>query len=127
LLAVGGEATAIAARAGKAKAVLSASDASDRALRQARHCSQAGGAVYTVVPYTMAELGHMTGRGSPGTVAILDMGLAAKFIEGLAASDPELYRKAAGHLTEKARPRAKKKHTKPPGSGAPHRLRRTEQ
>jgi len=84
LLAVGTEPVETAAKTGKAIAILSACDASDRSKRNAQICAELCGAEYIAVPYTKIELGCMLGRGTPGMVAILDAGLAAKFTEGLA-------------------------------------------
>ena len=112
LIAVGGDAVGDATRMGKAKLVISASDASEGALRRARMNAKAGGAVYIAVPYTKFELGNITGRGSPGTAAILDAGLAAGFLKGLVETDPEKYGGAAEQLAEEARAlKGKKKHT----------------
>ena len=112
LVAIGGDATSIAARAGKAKLVLSAADASESAVRRARTNAETGGAVHISVPYTQAELGMITGRGSPGTVAILDAGLAAGFVKGLAETEPDRYRGPAEKLKEQAETlTVRKKHT----------------
>jgi len=91
LLAIGSEDVGLAARTGKASLVVSASDASDGSLRRARRSAETGDCVYTVVPYKSEELGNITGRGSPGTIAILDHGLATKFISTLAITDPTRY------------------------------------
>jgi len=102
LLAVGGDAVGMAARAGKVTLVISASDASEGALRRARYVTDTSHAEYAVVPYTKFELGNVTGRGSPGTIAVLDAGLAASFVSGLAETEPERYGETAKKLTEKA-------------------------
>ena len=102
LLAVGAEDTRSAARSGKAQLVISASDASVSALRRARDSAETGCALHIVAPYTSFELGSMSGRGSPGTVAILDAGLAARFLRGLAANAPDRYCEPAELLTKKA-------------------------
>ena len=83
LLAIGTEPVETAAKSGKAKVILSASDASDRSKRNAQGYAKLCGAEYIDAPYTKTDLGCMLGRGSPGIVAILDTGLAAKFTEGL--------------------------------------------
>ena len=101
LLAVGAESVSAAARAGKASAVFSAGDASDGAKRRASRDSEFCGAVYSEIPYTKFELGNVTGRGSPGTLAILDPGLAGKFLRGLAEGCPERYGKMADLLAER--------------------------
>ena len=106
LLAVGGDSSGFAARSGKARAIFSASDASDRSKRRAVEDSAICGAVYTEVPYTKHDLGNVTGRGSPATLAVLDTGLAAVFINRLAESEPERYGKAAECLAKKTRVQA---------------------
>jgi len=109
LLAVGADAVSIAARTGKAKLIITASDASGGALRRARASAESGGVMRMAVPYTMLELGIVTGRGSPGTVAVLDAGLAAGFMRGLARIDPTRYLDAAEQLDAKARALAERK------------------
>jgi len=109
LLAVGGDAVSAAARAGKAKLIISASDASERAIRRAIDDTSISRAIHINVPYTKFELGSITGRGSPGTVAILDTGLAAGFAEKLAKAKPEIYGGAAEILNKKARALTDKK------------------
>ena len=83
LLAVGTEPVETAAKLGKAVVILSASDASDRSKRNAQICAEMCGAEHIEVPYTKFDLGCMLGRGTPGMVAVLDAGLAAKFTNGL--------------------------------------------
>ena len=102
LLAVGGEAVSTATRHGKALLVITANDASEGAVRRARINAETGGAVYIGVPFTRFELGTTAGRGSPGTIAFLDAGLAATFAKGLAHENPEQYGEAVGKLEERA-------------------------
>jgi len=84
LLAVGGEAAAIAARHGKAVLIITASDASAASVRRAKAGAEASGITHLNVPFTMFELGTTAGHGSPGTIAFLDKGLADGFIKKLA-------------------------------------------
>ena len=109
LVAVGGDAVGVATRTGKARLVFTTTDASEGALRRARMNAQSGGAIYVAVPYTKFELGNITGRGSPGTAAILDAGLAARFLRGLVEKDPEKYGGATEQLAEEARALAGKR------------------
>jgi len=102
LLAIGGEAACEAARSGSTKLILSASDASERAFRNARINADAGGAICLVVPYTKYEIGSIIGRGSPGTVAFLDTGLAVRFMKGLAETQPEPFEKVWKFLVKSA-------------------------
>ena len=108
LLAIGGDAAGAAARNGKTKLIISAADASERAHRNARIDADSGGAICLVVPYTKDELGSITGRGSPGTVAFLDTGLAVAFIKGLAETDPEPFGKVWKFLEKSANAREEK-------------------
>jgi len=78
-LAVGGEAVAIAARRGEAKLIITANDASKASIRRAKSNAEANDVEYIAVPFTMFELGTTAGRGSPGTIAFLDKGLADGF------------------------------------------------
>ena len=114
LIAVGSDSVGTAARIRKAQLIFSTCDASDGAIRRARIAAEESIAVYITVPYTKYEIGNITGRGSPGTVAFLDAGLAAGFVKGLADSNPEHYQKASELLAEKARATAeRKKRTSP--------------
>jgi len=87
LLAVGGEAAANAARRGDARLIITASDASEASVRRAKSSAEISGARFMAVPFTMFELGSTAGRGSPGTIAFLDKGLADGFIKRLAETE----------------------------------------
>jgi len=126
LLAVGEESAGAAARSGKSKLIISASDASERSYRNARINADAGFAMCIVVPYTKFELGNVTGRGSPGTVAILDIGLAVRFLQGLAETQPEPFKKLWEFLEASANEREHKENTDRTGS-IPTGKRRTKQ
>ena len=102
LLAIGGESVSAAAWSGKAAAIISASDASQGSIRRARENAKCCGVVHIVVPYTKFEFGNAAGRGSPGTLAILDAGLAAGFIGRLAESEPERYGEMAEVIAKSA-------------------------
>ena len=115
LLAVGCEAAGVAARKGQTKLIISASDASERAYRNARISADACGAICMAVPYTKFELGSITGRGSPATVAILDTGLAVTFLKGLAETGDELYEKLWKFLEDSARAREENENNTSPG------------
>jgi len=87
LLAVGGEAAAAAARRGEAKLIITASDASEGSVRRAKSNADMNGTTHIAVPFTMYELGNAAGRGSPGTIAFLDKGLADGFTKRLAEAE----------------------------------------
>lgn len=102
LLEIGDDSVGRAARSGKAKVILSASDASEGSKRRARDYAETYGSVHLILPSTKEELGIIVGRGSPGMLTILDAGIAAKYVSMLAALNPGQYSEAAGRLAEKA-------------------------
>jgi ribosomal protein L7Ae-like RNA K-turn-binding protein len=102
LLEIGDDSVGRAARLGKAKVILSASDASEGSKRKARGYAETYGSVHLILPSTKEELGIIVGRGSPGMLTILDAGIAAKYVSMLASSNPGQYSEAAGRLAEKA-------------------------
>ena len=91
LIAIGSDAVKKAARAGKLKLVILASDTSVSSRRQAHYSAEDSQAICVDTPYTKFEFGNITGRGSPGTIAFLDFGLAAGFMKGLATLDITRY------------------------------------
>ena len=116
LLAVGAEDTISAARAGKAAIIVSAGDASAGALKRARKSAESYRTPHIVVPYSGFDLGNVSGRGSPGTIAILDKGLAARFMRGMAETDPEHYAELAALLTGEAREKAESRKNNQSGN-----------
>ena len=101
-LEIGEESVGAAARAKKAKVILAACDASDNLKRRAENFSAAGKAPLVVLPYSKLELGCEVGRGSPGLLAITDVGLAAGFVSKLAAEFPQQYESCREELEQKA-------------------------
>lgn len=99
-LEIGEENVAKAARRGKAKLILSASDASPRSLRHALDYGEQHGVTSLLLPYSKAELGSVLGRGLPGIAALTDTGFAALIARRLAQTDPERYGEIARRLTE---------------------------
>ena len=86
-LEVGEEPVGAAARAGHARLLVLAADAAGNTLRRCSHFAQAGQAPLLQCPFTKAELGLATGRGSCAMLAFTDAGLAAAFASKLAARD----------------------------------------
>lgn len=101
-LEIGEECVGAAARSKKAKVILSASDASDGSKRRAAHFAEAGNIPYIIIPFNKYELGGVVGRGSPGILAITDIGIASSFTARLAAGDPVQYGETAAALKYKA-------------------------
>lgn len=116
-LAVGEEPAALAAKAGQARLLLTASDASGNTLRRAEHLAEEGHCLHLTLPFAKAELGGALGRGSAAIAALTDLGLAAAAVERLAQLDPERYGEAAARMDLKRRRAAERKNAprgKPP-------------
>ena len=111
-LAVGEEPTALAAKAGQARLLLSSSDAAGNTLRRAEHLAEEGHCLHLTLPFSKAELGGALGRGSAAVAALTDTGLAAAVAERLAQADPERYGEAAARMELKRR-RAKERKEAP--------------
>lgn len=101
-LEIGDEMVESLAESGKARAILSASDAGDNSLRRASRYCQYSGAVYLPLPFAKWELGAAVGRGQPGILGISDAGLAAAFAKKLSKEFPGQYDEAADALHQKA-------------------------
>lgn len=102
LIEIGDECVNNAVRDRKAKVILSASNASDGSKRRASGYAQQHGLLHLVIPFTKEDLGAVIGRGMPGMIAILDAGIAAKYVAKLAQADPVQYGEAAAKLNEAA-------------------------
>jgi len=87
LLVAGAEAAAHAARRGKARLIITASDASETSIRRAKSNAEVNRVKYSATPFTMLQFGIYAGRGSPGTIAFLDKGLADEFIKKMAETE----------------------------------------
>ena len=111
-LVVGEEPTALAAKAGQARLLLSSSDAAWNTLRRAEHLAEEGHCLHLTLPFSKAELGGALGRGSAAVAALTDTGLAAAVAERLAQADPERYGEAAARMELKRR-RAKERKEAP--------------
>lgn len=100
-LEAGEEPVGAAARSHQAKLILVAQDATDNTYRRVRHWGDSCNITWVSVPYSKAELGRAIGRGETAMVAMMDIGLAASVIKGLAQEDPEKYAIPLERLTTK--------------------------
>lgn len=107
-LAVGEEPVAEACKTGRAKLVLTATDAAPNSAERARRWAQAGAVPWIPAPWTKEELGGALGRSVCAMAALTDRGLAAALAAKLALRD-EALRPIASRLEEKKKPRAQKK------------------
>ena len=120
---IGEESVSTVVRLCKARLILSASDASDNSKEHAKNLAAEVGAVSVELPYDKAFLGSLLGRGSPGIMAITDLGLAVSFIGKLNAAYPGRYRDAEAALKLKqARAKERKANTgRAPGDSGKRR------
>ena len=123
---IGADRAAEAARSGRARALLLASDVSETAVRKAAYALEGKSALDLKLPFTREELSDALGVGDCTMAAITDMGFAEAFVKLLAAEDPERFADAAAVLAakhEKMRRRRSEKGTK--GQAKTNGTRRT--
>lgn len=88
-LTVGEEQVGAIARAGRARLLLVASDASDHTVRRARSFVAGTAQPMLILPFTKDELGQALGVASCAIAAITDVRLAQAFVKTL--GEPEKY------------------------------------
>ena len=108
-LTVGEESCGIDARAKKAKLIITASDASQNSITRADNFSRTAKAPHIVLPFTKAELGNVIGRGTPGMLAITDIGMASAFVNKLSAENPGRYDEVSAVLQQSVERSRKRK------------------
>lgn len=96
-------------RAGKAKLLLLAADASENARSRARGFVYGRGVPLLTLPYDKADLAGILGRGATSMLAVTDLGLAEAIAKALAASNEEAYGEVSMELTEKLRKERERK------------------
>lgn len=106
---VGETAALTAVRAGRAKLVLLASDASPNIAHRAESSLQGHRALLVHVPYAKLELSDILGTGSCGVAAVTDVGLADAFMDALGEKDPEQYGAQAQEIRRRSVKAAKRK------------------
>ena len=117
-LEIGEESVSVCAERTGARAILSASDASEGSKRKAGFLAEEGSIPHIILPYTKADLSEAVGRGAPGILALTDIGFAASFAAKLAEMNGE-YTEAAQWLALKQK-RARERraaHKAAAGSG----------
>lgn len=100
-LSVGEDNTGAAARAGKAKLLLLAADASDNARKRAESFCSGRGLPLVPLPFEKADLSAALGLPGCSMAAVTDMGFAAALLRQLQELDNERY----GELAEQMRQR----------------------
>ena len=109
VLVTGEDNTGIAIRAGKAKLVLLASDASENARSRARGFLYGKKIPMLVVPHTKLDIARTVGRSSCSMAAVTDTGLASMIASALAEADENAYGEEAAYLADKNRRAAQRK------------------
>lgn len=97
-IAVGETNTGGAVRAGKAKLLLLAADASDNARSRARGFTHGRDVVTVTLPFTKEEIAAHVGVSSCAMAAITDIGFANAFMKSLAAAVPEGYDESTAEI-----------------------------
>lgn len=97
-IAVGETNTGGAVRAGKAKLLLLAADASDNARSRARGFTHGRDIVTVTLPFTKDEIAAHVGVSGCAMAAIKDIGFANAFMKSLAAAVPDGYDESAAEI-----------------------------
>lgn len=111
-LVTGEEKSGIEIRAGHARLLVLASDASDNARARAQNFLRGGKTPWTVLPLTKQEISDATGRSGCSMAVFTDTGLACSFAEAVLAEYGEQYSELAAELrrrNDKAAQRRKEK------------------
>jgi ribosomal protein L7Ae-like RNA K-turn-binding protein len=101
-LEIGEESAGIAARSRKARAFLTAQDASGNTVRRIENFASISGLPHLALPYTKDELGDALGVRACAALAFTNAGLAANFTEKLEAEFPGQYTQPLEFLRLKA-------------------------
>ena len=88
---IGETGTGAAVRAGRARLLLLAADASENARKRAEGYLYGRRALLVLLPYAKAELEAQLGKSGCSMAACTDFGLSAAFLEALAEKAPEEY------------------------------------
>ena len=101
LIELGEEPCGGAARAGHARLIVVASDASDHTWRRAKSYVAGTSQQCVKIPFTKDELGQAVGRSSLAMAALVDPALAIAFVKAL--EGPERYRETLEELDKKSK------------------------
>ena len=100
-IAVGEVNTGSTARAGKARLLLLAADASENARRRAEGFAAGRAAPLITLPFTKEELASAVGLSGGSMAAITDLGFANALMQALAAEEPERFGAEAEELARR--------------------------
>ena len=111
-LVTGEENAGIEVRAGHARLLALAADASDNARARAQGFLRGGKTPWTVLPLTKQEISAASGRNGCSMVVFRDIGLAASFAEALHAEYGEEYGELAAELRRRSDRAARRRKEK---------------
>lgn len=97
-LVTGEENAGMAVRAGRARLLVLAADASDNARARAQNFLRGGRTPWTVLPLTKQEISDATGRNGCSMAVFTDIGLACSFAEAIYAEYGGEYGELAAEL-----------------------------
>ena len=100
-IAVGEVNTGCAAKAGKAKLLLLASDASENARRRAEGFAAGRDLPLSTLPFTKEEFASAVGLSGGSMAAVTDLGFANALLKALAEEEPERYGAEAERMQER--------------------------
>ena len=104
---LGETATGAAVRAGRARLLLLAADASENARKRAE------GYLYGHLPYDKAQLSELLGKTGCSMAACTDFGLSSAFLAALAEAAPDEYGQLAEEMERRADKAARRKAAGP--------------
>ena len=120
-IVVGEENTGQTVKAGKAKLLLLAADASDNARRRAEHFAEGRSVIRVDLPFTKEELASVTGVTGGSMAAVTDLGFANALAKKLGEIDHERY----GSLQQETERRLKRQTQRKTGKNKSIGIRRT--
>ena len=123
---IGADRSTEAARAGKARVLLLASDAGDNAAKKAEYALAGKSALKLELPFSREELSEALGVGDCTMAAVTEIGFAEALVKQLADEDAEHYAAAAEELKRKHEKMQRRKSEKgSKGQAKKNGMRRT--
>ena len=105
--------TGSAVKAGRARVVVLAADASENGKKRAAGYLAGRRALLVPLPYTKAELEELFGKSGCSMAACTDFGLSAAFLKALAGQYGEAYAELAEEMTRRAEKAERRKAAGP--------------
>lgn len=110
---LGETSTGAAVRAGRARLVLLAADASENARKRAEGYLYGRRTLLVSLPYDKEELSELLGKSGCSMAACTDFGLSSAFLKALAENAPDKYGQLAEEMEHRADKAARRKAAGP--------------